>query len=144
MTGAAEALGVASIMPFVAVLASPENLTTNEYLQKAFEITKSTDALDFLFLFGCFLFLIFVLTMCLRTLSMFIQYRFAVMCELDFATKLNKCFLTNNFEWFLDRNSTDIGRNILSEVETVVNKGVIATLKVFNNFLLSMLNLHYL
>ncbi len=138
MTGAAEALGVASIMPFVAVLSSPENLITNEYLRKAFEFTGSTDALDFLFLFGCLVFLIFVLTMCLRTLSMYIQYRFAVLCELDFATKLNKCFFNNNFEWFLDRNSSDIGRNILSEVETVVNKGVIATLQVFNNILLSV------
>ena len=68
-------LGVASIMPFIAVLSNPELIETNVMLNKMFKISGRFGVetnQQFLFLLGIFVFLFLVISLSFRALTFYV------------------------------------------------------------------------
>lgn len=119
-----DALGVASILPFIAVLANPNLVETNDillwaYLWSARLGVKSVD--QFLFFLGFFVFFLLVFSLAFKALTTYAQTRFALMCEYSVGRRLVEGYLRQPYSWFLNRHSADLGKNILSEANTVMN-----------------------
>lgn len=117
-------VGVASIMPFMAVLANPELVQTNTFLNGAFTKLGFTDPQKFLFVLGIFVFLLLVTTLAFKALTTYAQLRFTLMREYSIGKRLVEGYLHQPYSWFLSRHSADLGKNILSEVNTVINDAV--------------------
>jgi len=122
-----EMIGVVSILPFIAVLMSPDLIDTNIVLNTAF---KTSNALGietkkkFLFLLGVFVFLILIITLIFKFLTFYLQVRFTSSLNYKIAKRLIEGYLHQPYSWFLNRHSADLGKNILSEVSVVVSKGM--------------------
>ncbi len=120
-------LGVASIMPFIAVLSNPELIETNVMLNKMFKISGRFGVetnQQFLFLLGIFVFLFLVISLSFRALTFYAQVRFLSMREYSLGKKLVEGYLHQPYSWFLSRNSAEIGKTILSEAGKIVGKGL--------------------
>jgi ABC-type multidrug transport system fused ATPase/permease subunit len=116
-------IGVASIMPFIAVLTNPSIIETNFILNTVFKYSNffGIETKDqFLFALGLIVFLIIIITISFKALTEYMQYRFVAMREYNIGRRLLENYLKQPYSWFLNRNSADIGKTILSEVATIV------------------------
>jgi len=121
-------LGVASILPFIAVLATPELVQTNIALSTAFTTSheigiRTTE--QFLFALGVLVFLLLVASMAFKALTTYAQIRFALMREYSIGKRLVEGYLHQPYSWFLNRHSAELGKTILSEVSTVISNGML-------------------
>jgi ABC-type multidrug transport system fused ATPase/permease subunit len=122
-----DALGVASILPFMTVITNPDIIDTNLYLNKAFEYSKLFGVetkQDFLFASGIIVFLLFVTSLIFKGLTIYFQTRFAVMRNYSISSRLMESYLRQPYSFFLRRHSAELGKNILTEVNKVVGAGI--------------------
>ncbi len=120
-------VGVASIVPFVAVLTNPTLIETNLILNTLFEASLKIgieNNQEFLFFLGTLVFLIFIVSIFFKALTTYMQVRFVSMCEYSLGKRLLKEYLNQPYSWFLNRNSAELGKNILSDVGQVIGYGI--------------------
>ena len=126
--GFLDMLGVASILPFMAVLANPELVQSNAVLNIAFTTSRhiGIEATEqFLFALGVLVFVLLVASLAFKALTTYAQTRFALMREYTIGKRLVEGYLHQPYSWFLNRHSADLGKTILSEVRTVIGNGMI-------------------
>jgi len=121
-------LGVASILPFMAVLANPELVQTNAVLNTAFTLSRHIGIHTseyFLVALGLLVFVLLVTSLAFKALTAYAQIRFSLMSEYRIGKRLVEGYLHQPYSWFLSRHSADLGKNILSEVSAVISNGMI-------------------
>jgi len=119
-----EALGVGTILPFVAVAADPAALHGESALGQVYLWSGVESDRHFLLLLGFVVLLVLVAGNALRALSTWRTHRFSQMTGHALALRLLRSYLSRPYEYFLTRHTADLGKNILQEVHQVVN-GVI-------------------
>ena len=104
-------LGVASILPFIAVLTNPQIIETNVLLGHLYD-KSSTLGVDstnqFLFFLGIAVFILLLISLSFRALTTYAQYRFTLMREYSIGKRLMQYYLDQTYSWFLNRHSADI------------------------------------
>ena len=122
-----EMIGIASIIPFIAVLSNPDVIDTNVYLNLIFQSlnrfninTKN----DFFFIMGLFIFILFILSLCVKAFTTYFLMKFTSMCEFSIGKRYIERYLHQPYSWFLNRNSAELGKTILSEVQIIINNGI--------------------
>jgi ABC-type branched-subunit amino acid transport system ATPase component len=123
-----EMLGVASIMPFIAVLTNPSLVETNIILINLYSFMVNMglkNNTDFVFFLGVFLFFFLTVSILFKALTMYAQFRFILMCEYTIGKRVLEKYLRQPYVWFLSRNSSDLGKNILSELQNIVANGAL-------------------
>jgi ATP-binding cassette, subfamily B, bacterial PglK len=125
-------VGVASIMPFMAVLANPELIETNKILAEMYVYSRSADKESFFFLLGLIVFFILVFSLFFKGVTAYFQIRFAMICEYTIGKKFIEGYIYQPYVWFLNRNSAELGKNILSEVQTVILNVVMPFITIFS------------
>ena len=122
-----DTIGVASVLPFMAVLADPEIIQTNIFLNNIFITSKAfgvESELQFIFFLGIFLFLVLVTSLIFKSITIYAQLRFIQMREYTIGKRLLEGYLRQSYDWFLSRHSADIGKTILSEITVVIQQGL--------------------
>lgn len=125
--GFMEMAGIASIMPFIAVLTNPDLVQTNFFLNSLYNFFKSfgvKDDYDFIFSLGILVFLILIFSLSFKALTSYLQLRFVKKCEYIIGRRLVESYLNQPYTWFLNRNSADLGKSILSEANFVIDHGI--------------------
>ena len=123
-----DVLGVASILPFIAMLTDPELVETSAVFNAAFTISRQMGIKNieqFLLALGALVFVLLVTSLAFKALTTYVQIRFGMMREYSIGKRLLECYLQQPYSWFLNRHSVDLGKTILSEVQTVMNNGMI-------------------
>ena len=136
-----DTMGVASILPFMAVLTEPSIVEKNYILKTMFEFTKNfgvENKKDFLFLLGVFVFVILVTSLTFKALTIYLQLRFAKMREYSISKRLIEGYLHQPYIWFVGRHSADLGKSILSEVSTVVNGVMLPIIELISKGFISL------
>ena len=123
-----DTVGVASILPFIAVLSNPEIVETNKILYSIYKLGNYQNDQEFFFVLGLIVFFVLFVSLTFKALTIYVQLRFALMREYTIGKKLIEGYLHQPYSWFLDRNSSNLGRNILSEVSNVVSGGIMPML----------------
>ena len=122
-----DVIGVASILPFMAVLTNPSIIETNLILNTMFQFSKIfgvENSQQFIFALGILVFLLLVFSLTFKALTTYAQMRFVLMREYSIGRRLIKGYLYQPYSWFLGRHSADLGKTILSEVGQVIGLGL--------------------
>ena len=121
-----EMIGVVSILPFMAVLTNPTLIETNFILIKVYKMSEifgvQTNQ-QFLFVLGVLVFILLVTSLFFKALTTYAQLRFVQMREFSISKRLIEGYLYQPYSWFLNQNSADLGKTILSEVAAVIDSG---------------------
>ena len=120
-------IGVASIVPFVAVLTNPSLVDTNIILNKMFKVSSIfgvENNQEFLFGLGIFVFVILIISLTFKGFTTYAQYRFVQMFEYNLSKRFMEGYLRQPYSWFLNRNSADLGKTILSEIVDLIGSGI--------------------
>ena len=122
-----DTLGVASIMPFIAVLTSPDIIQTNILINKVFKFSNifgvETNN-QFLFVLVVAVFFLLVFSLIFKAILNYSQLRFSSMCQYGLSKRMLESYLNQPYSWFLNRHSADLGKTILSEVSLIISKGL--------------------
>ena len=115
-----DTVGLASILPFISVLANPDIIETNDFFIKIYEFSNYENKNQFLIFLGIMVFVLLVISLSVKALTTHVQLRFVMMCEYSIGRRLLKGYLNQPYSWFLTRHSSELGKNILSEVSNVI------------------------
>ncbi len=120
-----DVVGVASIMPFMAVLANPDVIRSNSYLAYLYQSLGMNEPQEFLFVMGCAVFGAFIFSISFKALTTYAQLRFTLLREYSVGHRLMEGYLRQPYEWFLNHQSTDMVRMVLSELAQVIHGAMI-------------------
>ena len=134
-------MGVASIVPFVAILSNPSLIETNSILITLFKILNTfgiTTIQEFFFILGILVFLLLIISIAVKAFVSYLQLNFTNMLEVSIGKRLIEAYLSHPYSWFLTRHSADLGRTILSEVNQIIGLGFQPFITLIVNSLLTI------
>ena len=125
-----DVIGVASVMPFMAVLSNPEVVETNPYLNAVYQSLGYTDLNAFLFFLGIVVFVALIASIGFKVITTYNLLHFAEMSNYSLGRRLVAGYLRQPYVWFLGRHSADLGKTVLSEAQQVINGALIPIMQI--------------
>ncbi len=119
--------GVASIMPFIAVLTNPSIIETNSALNKLFDLSNNFGVNtynEFIFVLGILVFVLLIFSLSLKAITSYFQYRFIMLRDYSIGKRLMETYLKQPYSWFLNKNSAELSKSILSEAALIAHQGL--------------------
>ncbi len=131
--GIFQTVGVASIMPFMAVVGDPQIIESNAYLNRIYQQIGAPGHQSFLVLLGLIVCAALVVSLTFSALTHAFLHRFTQMCNHRLSTRLLGSYLGKPYVWFLNNHSTDLGRTVLSEVAQLVERSILPALRILSH-----------
>lgn len=125
-----ETAGVASILPFLAVLADPGVIDRNPALSAVRSASGLQEPRDFMTLLASVTIGLIVTGQVLKAVTIYLVTRFSRRCQLSLSTRLMSGYLRQPYTWFLDHHSAELGARILKQVDEVVSGALIPSLRL--------------
>lgn len=115
-----ETLGVLSIMPFLSVLGRPAVIHENAFLSAAYERFNFDGTRDFILALGLASIAVVMASSIFKTVTQHILNRFVHLLRHAISSRLLSRYLHQPYEFFLSRNPSALGKNVLSEVDQLI------------------------
>ena len=134
-------LGVASILPFMTVLANPGLIESNIILNIMFNISSEFGVetnQEFLFTLGILVFILLIVSLAFKALTTYAQNLFVSMREHSIGKRLVEGYLHQPYSWFLNHHSADLGKTILSEVAQVAGNGLYPAIDIISKSIITI------
>lgn len=120
--GVFDVVGVASVMPFMALVSDPQVIQTNEYLSWLYNALRFTDEKAFLLFSGLAVVALIIISTCFRALTLYKIYQFTFNREHSISLALIGGMLNHPYKWFLNQHSSELGKSVLFDVREVVSR----------------------
>tara|TARA_Y100000589_G_scaffold318190_1_gene345240 strand:+ start:192 stop:2000 length:1809 start_codon:yes stop_codon:yes gene_type:complete len=136
--GAIEVFGIISLFPLIAVLTNISIIESNKYLSFIYEYFNFQSIDKFLIFLTS---LVFIVTVTRTILNGFVSHsilRFTQIRNHSLSTRLLHAYLKRPYIYFLSRHSADMGKTILSEVESVIYGSYVPSLEIISKSLISI------
>jgi ATP-binding cassette subfamily C protein len=117
---ALELVGIGAIVAFMGVLAQPDLVLENRWLNRLYTAFDVADTHTFILICGFTLLLIYLLRNLLAAFMVWLQLRFVWGTQLSLSQKLLEKYIYSPYEYFLTRNTSELQRNLLSETNHLV------------------------
>jgi len=114
-----EVIGITSILPFISVATNPDMIHGNKYFSAVFQWFGFSNDRQFLLFFGLAVLFILIFSNLARALGSWLTHRFAAMCMYGLSTRLLRHYLRQTYVFFLNRNSSELSKNVLGEARTL-------------------------
>jgi ABC-type multidrug transport system fused ATPase/permease subunit len=138
VSGLLQAVGVASIMPFIAVVADPGLVESNPWLARAYGRFGFAGTNEFLVFLGLGAMAVLLVTNVLVALNAWLTFRVCHMGEHDLSRRLLRTYLRSPWQLLLQRNSAELLKMLVSEVDRVVIRTLMAGIGVFSDFVTTL------
>src|SRR5690625_1070075 len=129
LMGITEAAGVASILPFLAVLSDPSAIETNALLFRLYEGLGISQTNNFLIALGSLSFCMVSFSLIFKAFTLYALVRCSHMRNFSISRRLLAHYLGQPYQWFLNQHSADLGKTVLSEVDQVVDTAIIPAMR---------------
>jgi ABC-type multidrug transport system fused ATPase/permease subunit len=133
LMGLFDVLGVASVLPFLAVVANPDTVGESRWLSWFYDVSGAQSLHGFMMILGFTVFGFVLVTTLVRAGAFYALTYFTKMRIMTLATRLMEVYLSQPYGWFLKRNSADLGKTVLQEVMMVVNGPITAAMRLLAN-----------
>ena len=118
----AEVFGISAFLILLRVLAEPERIFDNPYLTWGYNTVGIEDPFTFQVVMAVAVFLVMALSLVIKAGGNYAIIRFSTMRGYTISSRLLQAYLHQPYAWFLQRNSADVAKSVLGEVQNVVNK----------------------
>jgi ABC-type multidrug transport system fused ATPase/permease subunit len=130
IAGVADMIGVAAILPFLAVVTDPEILETQPILKWAYEFSDAQTPRAFTILLGVGIFAVIIVGLFIKIASVYAASRFGHMRKHHIAMRLLTGYLRQPYIWFLDKHSSELSKSVLQEVDNMVGSSLLPAMRV--------------
>ena len=129
--GLLEALGIALVMPFVMVVADPNQIFRQPMLLSVYDGLGFDETRQFLLFLGACVLAMLVVSSATSAGITWWQLRFSNLRNHTLSVRLFEKYLRRPYVFFLGENTGNLGKNILAEVGSVVYGVLVPALDVF-------------
>ncbi len=133
-----EVAGVASILPFLSIITNPGLIQSNNILKWLYTSLNFHSNNRFLILVGAIVLVILIISNILALLMRWALTRFSNMRTYTISRSLLINYLHKPYVFFLNHNTSTLGKDILSEVEKVVKGVIIPLLDIFSRGIVAL------
>jgi ABC-type multidrug transport system fused ATPase/permease subunit len=126
-----EACGVSSILPFISVVADPGMIQSNGFLRHAYEMGGFDAPRHFLFALGGLVFALLLLNNLCGAVMAWCLLRYANRRMHALSVHLLAGYLRQPYEYFLSRNTAELGRKILTQASRAISGILVPALTMF-------------
>lgn len=130
-----QALGVASVLPFISLVMNPELVTQNGWLQSIYQYLNFKDTNSFIIGTGLLMLFIILFGNFISGLATWAKFKFVWNNNHNISYRLLRHYLFQPYMFFLNRNSSELTKNILNEIQILTN-GFLIPLLDFSSRLL--------
>ncbi len=116
----AETAGVLSIMPFLSVLARPDIVQENPWLHVIYNKLGFTQQNRFITVLGLASIALVIASSAFKTITQHLLNRFVHLLRHSISSRLMSRYLEQPYEFFLSRNSAELSKSILAEVDMLM------------------------
>jgi ABC-type multidrug transport system fused ATPase/permease subunit len=130
LSGLADMAGVATILPFLALMTDPGLAQTNPALAWAYAALGFGSDRAFLIFAGGVVFSVIVLGLGFKLMTIYGLARFSHMRNHSISNRLIDAQVRQPYVWFLSRNTADLGKTVLHEVDRVIVEGMMPAIRL--------------
>ncbi len=136
VTAFAQAFGVASIFPFINAVMNPNIVEQNKWLSLIYQKLNFTGINSFIFFLGITVFLIVILSSVISAITTWGKARFTLGKNHGLSLRLLTIYLSQPYEYFLHKNTSELVKNVLSEIYQLTNQLLISLFEIIINGLM--------
>ncbi len=134
----AQVLGVASVLPFLSLVANPTGLQSSNLYKRVDGVLHFSSPHEAIIVAGLASLAALVVSNAVAALTAYFEARFVWRLHQQLQYRLMRTYLDRPYEFFLNRNSAELGKNILEEVSYVVNGVVVPVLQIVSSALVAL------
>jgi ATP-binding cassette, subfamily B, bacterial PglK len=116
-----EVVGIAAIQPFLGLITNPESIQSNRVLRWLYTLFNFESTQPFVVFMGLLALTLMVTSNLFSLFMNWVLVRFAWLKNHSLSQRLLAQYLGKPYTFFLERNTSEMGKNILAEVQQVVN-----------------------
>lgn len=139
-----EVAGVSSVLILLNVLADPTSISSNATLSAVRDSLGLQGLFSFQVVLSLAVICIIVLGLVIKAIGTYAIVHFSYLRGASIATRLIKGYLNQPYAWYLERNSSEIGKNVLSEVDNVVGRVITPLLRLTSNIFIVVATIGFL
>lgn len=132
ISGIADTVGVAAILPFLAVLSDPTAIDEVRILGRIHDWLQPADTQAFLFFLGLVIFALIVVGTAIKLVTMYALARFSHMRKFHIGQRLLAGYLRQPYDWFLSRHSSDLVKTALQEADQMVGQALVPAMRILS------------
>lgn len=144
LVAAAEIAGISAVLMLLNVLAAPEMIHSSHMLSRVYDWFGFDSTFRFEVALALTVLVVVMAGLAVKALGTYATIRFSTMRGYTVSTRLLAAYLSQPYPWFLDRNSAELEKNILNEVDGLVQRVILPALRLVSNSLLVLAILAFL
>lgn len=133
-----EVIGVSSIMPFMSVVSNPDVIESNKWIKWFYNLLNFQNTNRFLIFLGVFVLIVLIINNIFTALATYYIFKFTWLCNHSISKRLLSKYLKQQYIFFLNRNTTELVKNILDEVRTIVVSILLKIVMIIKNVLITV------
>jgi ATP-binding cassette, subfamily B, bacterial PglK len=131
-----EVIGISAVLMLLNVLSTPDLIQSNAVLALLRERSGLTDQFSFMVMLAAVVLGVVFFGLAVKAGGTYASIRFASMRGYTIASRLLASYLSQPYAWFLTKNSSEIARNVLLEVDGLVNRVLAPAFRLVANAIL--------
>jgi ABC-type multidrug transport system fused ATPase/permease subunit len=135
LVAVAEVAGIASIMPFMAVVTNPDVIHSHRWLSGAYTGLGFGSDRSFLLFLGLVVLALLVTSNMVKAAGTFLTLRYHNRLNYTLSRRLLARYLARPYQFFMKRNTAELGSNVITEVTRVVQGVVTPATTIVSSFL---------
>lgn len=139
-----EVAGVSAVLVLLNVLADPASVDNSRALSWLRDVLGTDSAFSFQVALALIVLAVVFGGLFIKALGTYANYRYSFMRGSAISYRLLASYLRQPYEWFLTRNSAEIGKNVLTEVDGMTNRVLSPLLRLTSNLILVIAMLGFL
>jgi ATP-binding cassette, subfamily B, bacterial PglK len=144
LVAASEIAGISAVLMLLNVLAAPETIETSRTLSHLSELSGLEGDFSFQVGLAVAVLCVVMLGLAVKALGTYATIRFSTMRGYTISSRLLEAYLSQPYPWFLRRNSAELEKNVLTEVDGLVSRVILPCLRLVSNSLLVLAILGFL
>lgn len=116
VTALIQTVNIAAFLPFINLLMDQNSIHTNRYMKWFYTFGKFTSDTQFVIAVGAGVITLILITNGVSIVTNWMKNRFLLFCTHNMSNRLLKIYLHKPYEFILMKNSSELGKNILSDV----------------------------
>ena len=133
-----QALGIASVLPFIGLIMEPDLIFENRWLNLVYETFNFQGIRTFIVFAGLSMFFLVIISNAVSAITTWLKIRFGLMLNHRLSRRLLEKYLNMLYAVFLNRNSADLSNKILGEFNQITGNYVTPILALITKGLVSI------
>ena len=130
-----QVLGVAAVFPFVNLVMDPSLLETNPLLASLYHVLGFESFQHFVVFLGSAIFLLIIISNAISAVTIWAKTKFVMGLNHSLSCSLLATYLGKPYSYFLNENTSTLGKNLLAEVYQLTNNLLIPLFELVVNAL---------